>query len=165
MANKFSAVVEMMILTFLCTMTGCTLGSRLKPQLTGPPLKVIRMQPDRAWTETGVMVQRSEQLFFTATGSVFWSGPNTSAGPDGIKGKAGWNVGAGGLIGRVDGAAKTFDVGARTEKFLSKFLRHHTYYAPPPVRMPADGPLLLGFKDFNQGANRGEFEITIRHAE
>jgi hypothetical protein len=31
--------------------------------------------------------------------------------------------------------------------------------------MPADGPLLLGFKDFSQGANRGEFEITIRHAQ
>lgn len=149
----------------LCTIEGCTLGSRLRPDLAAPAISVIRIQPDRAWTDTGLVVQRGEQLFFTATGEVFLAGRSKPAGPDGVKGYPGWNVGAGGLIGRVDGASKAFDIGARTQLFLSRFLRHHTYYPPPPIRMPADGRLLLGFKDFSLGANHGEFEITIRHAQ
>jgi hypothetical protein len=61
---------------------------------------------------------------------------------------------------------KRFDIGARTQMFLSKgSLRHHLYYAPPPIRMPANGHLELGFKDFMQGANTGEFDITIRRAQ
>lgn len=165
MPGNFRSVRGMTFAALLLTTAGCALGSHLKPDLTAPPLQVIRMQPDRPWIDTGVVVQRGEQLFITATGSVVWGGRSTAAGPDGIKGYPGWTIGAGGLVGRVDGATKTFDVGARTQLFLSKFLRHHTYYPPPPIRMPADGPLLLGFKDFRQGANRGEFEVTVRHAQ
>lgn len=165
MSAQPTALSGMIFAAFLCTTAGCALGSRLKPDLTAPPLRVIVMQPDRPWTDTGMNVQRGEELFVTATGNVFWAGRNAAAGPDGIKGYPGWTIGAGGLIGRIDGASKFFDVGARTQMFLSKFLRHHTYYPPPPIRMPADGPLVLGFKDFSQGANRGEFEITIRHAQ
>ena len=165
MSRKSNGCKRVIFAVFLSTITGCTLGSRLKPDLTATPLHVVRMQPDRPWTDTGLTVQRGDQLFVTATGDVFWPGRNAAAGPDGIKGYPGWTIGAGGLIGRIDGASKTFDVGARTQMFLSKFLRHHTYYPPPPIRMPADGPLLLGFKDFSQGANRGEFEVTIRHAQ
>src|SRR5216684_4365284 len=114
MSKKFGDLNRRIFAALLCTMAGCTLGSRLKPDSTVPPLHVIRMQPDRPWTDTGVIVQRGEELFFTATGSVSWAGGNTAAGPDGIKGYPGWNVGAGGLIDPVDGVAKTFDVGART---------------------------------------------------
>ena len=165
MSRKCGSVKAMIVAAFLCTMAGCALGSRLKPDLTAPPFRVIVMQADRPWTDTGMTVQRGEQLFLTATGNVFWTGRNAAAGPDGIKGYPGWTIGTGGLIGRIDGASKSFDVGARTQMFLSKFLRHHTYYPPPPIRMPADGPLLVGFKNFSQGPNRGEFEITIRHAQ
>ena len=150
---------------FLATMAACTLGSRLRPNLAAPPVGAIRLQPDRAWTDTSVMVQEGEELFFTANGDITWAAQSKAAGPDGLNGYPGWNIGAGGLIGRV-GVMKSFDIGARTQMFLNKgSLRHHVYFAPPPIRMPASGRLELGFKDFKQGTNTGEFAVTIRRAQ
>jgi hypothetical protein len=123
------------------------------------------MLPDRAWIDTGVIVHEGDRLFLTASGAVLWAVRNRTAGPDGIEGYPGWNVGAGGLIGRINGM-HMFDIGARSQMFLMRgSLRHHTYYRPPPVRMPANGQLELGFKDFTQGSNHGEFEITIRRPQ
>jgi hypothetical protein len=127
-----------------------------------PPVVVVRMQPDRAWTDSGVTVQEGEELFFTAAGEVYWEARNAAAGPDGVKGYPGWSVGAGGLIGRVE-TSKIFALGTRTQLFLAPNPRgRRHYYAPPPLRMPATGRLMLGFKDFKQGNNLGEFEITVR---
>lgn len=144
---------------------GCRLGSRLRPNLAASPLGTMRMQPDRAWTDTGLIVEAGEQLFIAANGEVVWAVRNATAGPDGVNGYPGWNLGAGALIGRV-GETKPFAIGARTQPFLNKgSLRHHRYYPAPPIRMPASGRLELGFKDFRQGANGGGFEIAIRRAQ
>ena len=40
---------------------------------------------------------------------------------------------------------------------------HHPY-PPPPIKMPRDGSLYVGFKKFTSGANTGTFEVTIRPA-
>ena len=127
------------------------------------PATVVRVLPDRPWTETGMTVNQGDSIFFSATGEVFWPARNMPSTPDGIKGQPGWSVGAGGLIGRV-ADSKPFDIGARTALFPDKHARppHHPY-PPPPLRMPRGGTLLLGFKDYRAGTNQGSFEVTIRY--
>jgi hypothetical protein len=83
---------------FLSTIAACTLGSRLRPNLAAPPVSAIRLQPDRAWTDTGVIVQEGDELFFTANGDVVWAARNKAVGPDGLNGYPGWNIGAGGSL-------------------------------------------------------------------
>src|SRR5437667_7347256 len=134
MNARRSVVCSLALMVLLMTMAACVLGSRLKPDLGAPPVVVVRMQPDRAWTDTGVTVQKGEELFFTAAGEVYWEARNTAAGPDGVKGYPGWIVGAGGLIGRVE-TSKIFALGARTQSFLAPNPRgRRHYYPPPPLR-------------------------------
>lgn len=139
----------------------CVPGARLAPN-TDVTLVAVRMRPDEPWTDTGLVVRRGDRLYVTARGEIFWDARGEAAGPDGIKGYPGWSVGAGGLVGRVEGMARSFDVGARTEPFLLGGTRRPYYYSPPPIGMPRDGRLWLGFKHFTPGDNRGAFDVTIR---
>ena len=127
------------------------------------PATVVNVASDRPWTNTGITVKRGDSIFFTATGDVFWTSKQLRSTPDGIKGRPGWHVGAGGLLGRV-ADSKPFDIGARTQFFPDMHARppHHPY-PPPPLKMPRDGELLLGFKDFTPGENQGAFQVTIRY--
>jgi hypothetical protein len=138
-----------------------TSGSLITADPSVPPI-ILTMPADREWVDSGMTAQRDERLFISATGELFWNASNRTSGPDGINGYPGWTIGAGGLVGRVEGTSKTFDIGARTQKFLSRNLRFHSYHDPPPIRMPVSGRLQLGFKDFKPGEGRGEFEVTIR---
>ena len=124
---------------------------------------VVQVAADRQWTETALHVHRVDWLDFTATGDIFWELRRVTAGPDGIGGSPGW-LKTGGLIGSVSGTAKTFELGARTTPLPYRDPRSRATYPPPPVRMPADGTLRLGFKDYQGGANHGNFTVTIRRA-
>lgn len=142
----------------------CVHRPAMTPETGAPPL-VIHVQPEHEWTDSGLTVHRDDWLFITATGDVSWSARKKSVGPNGVNGSPGWPVGGGGLVGRVDGTTKAFDIGARTERFRYRNARSRATFEPPPVHMPADGHLLLGFKDFKPGANTGEFLVTIRRAK
>jgi hypothetical protein len=142
---------------------GACASVAIAPDSSAPPI-VVHLQPDRAWTDTDVVVQRGARLFFNATGEIFWAARSATAGPDGVKGIPGWSIGDGGLVGQVTGTNATFQIGARTQPFLDRNLRSRRTYAPPPIVMPAAGRLRLGFKNFQPGANRGDFAVTIRPA-
>jgi hypothetical protein len=43
-----------------------------------------------------------------------------------------------------------------------KNARAHLLYPPPPLAVPGEGTLLLGFKQFEPGPHSGAFEVTIR---
>ena len=117
-----------------------------------------------AWSDTGITVHKGDRLLFTATGEVYWQARSQAIGPDGDHGVPGWSVGPGGLRGRVGTGGRPFDLGARTTTLQPpKHARPPKEpYVPPPVRMPADGSLYLGFKQFTAGANTGRFDVTIR---
>lgn len=150
---------------FLCTtLSGCFIpGNPNKVPDPTMPATVIRVVPDRPWTDSGLVVKKGDSIFFTATGEVVWATRITRSSADGIKGSPGWHVGEGGLVGRVDDS-KAFDIGARVGLFPDRHARppHHPF-PPPPLRMPRDGKLLLGFKAFMPGENKGNFEVTIRY--
>jgi hypothetical protein len=133
------------------------------PDSSEPPV-VVQLTPDRAWTDTPVVVRRGERLMITATGEVSWVTTGKSAGPDGVSGYPGWPVADGGLVGRVGGTSKTFDIGSRTSPLHDRNLRSQATYSPSALVMPDEGMLQLGFKHFQPGANRGRFEVTIQRA-
>jgi hypothetical protein len=127
------------------------------PRTDVPPI-VVHVVADRAWRDTGIPVQEGELLYFTATGEITWQARRTTSGPDGINGSPGW-LRAGGLIGKV--STTTFEIGARTQPIPDKNPRSRVRHPPPPIRMPASGTLVLGFKDFSSGANTGGFDVTV----
>jgi len=132
------------------------------PDDSAPPT-VVRVDATQEWTDTGITVRKDDRLFLTATGEIYWDAHRASAGPDGIGGSPGW-LNTGGLIGRVSSSPTIFDIGARMDPMPSPNLRSKTMHPPPPIRIPADGVLELGFKRYSAGANTGSFEVTIRHA-
>jgi len=134
------------------------------PEPATPPTIVV-LRPTAPWTDTGITVHKGDRLFVTATGEVFWPARNRRTRPDGENGRPGWSVGPGGILGKIGSDEKPFDVGARTGLFPDKHPRppHHPY-PPPPLEMPRDGTLHLGFKDYVAGANTGMFDVTIRPA-
>jgi hypothetical protein len=156
--NSRAIVIAVFAATTLAA--GCT--SPRVPDDSAPPV-IVHVAAGQEWTATGVRVHKDDWLFVTATGEIYWSAHQTSAGPDGIGGSPGW-LNTGGLIGRVAASGRTFDIGARTKPFRSHDMRSQATYPAPPIRMPADGELTLGFKEYTAGANSGGFEVTIRRA-
>ena len=126
---------------------------------------VVALQPTAPWIDSGVMVHKGDLLLVSATGEVFWQGRNEKADADGIGGMPGWKVGAGGLRAKIGSDGKIFDVGSRTSLFPDNHARppHHPF-PPPPITVPNDGALYLGFKSFVPGRNTGSLEVTIRPA-
>jgi hypothetical protein len=148
------------LLLFAAALTAC--APPRVPDESATPI-VVRVDASREWTDTGVRVHKDDWLFLSATGEIYWAAWGAPAGPDGLHGSPGW-LKAGGLLGRVSASTKTFEIGARTGPMRSRNLRSQATYPAPPIRMPADGVLTLGFKQFSQGANAGSFEVTIRRA-
>ncbi|MEP7309641.1 MAG: hypothetical protein ABJA98_29385 [Acidobacteriota bacterium] len=145
---------------------GCAL---LNPPVAEPDpstvLATVVVRPNHPWTDTGLTVQRGEKLFMTTMGNVRWAASGLTTDADGIDGLVGWRVGAGGLVGRVGDVDTPFAIGRRTTAFPDQHARppHHPHPAPP-IKMPRDGQLFLGFKGFAAGDNQGQFEVTIRRA-
>jgi hypothetical protein len=140
----------------------------LPPKYKSDPATVatrLELSPSVAWSETSLTVRRGDELLFVATGQVTWGASNASTSPDGQDGVAGWHVGRGGLVGKIGPDGTPFDIGARDKLFPDKHPRppHHPY-PPPPIKMPRNGRLFLGFKDFTAGANTGMFTVTIDRA-
>ena len=110
----------------------------------------VRVDANQQWTNTGIDVRTGDSVAFRASGRIdFGQGPTQTAGPDGndsLKSGA-YPVGAmpvGGLIGRVGNSAP-FPIGSNTQ----------------PIRMPADGTLMLGVNDNEVGDNSGFFSVVI----
>ena len=141
----------------------------LPPQFQPDPASsatVVTLPPAAPWMDTGITVRKGEQLLVAATGEVFWQTRNRTSAADGEKGVPGWSVGPGGLLGKVGVNGKPFDIGARTSLLTPPRGARppRRPYFLPPLEMPQDGRLYLGFKDFVAGANTGMFEVTVRPA-
>jgi len=118
------------------------------PRLAGGE---VRVEANQAWTNTGITVRAGDLVAFRASGRInFGQGATATAGPNGnnnaerssatpVRGMP-----VGGLIGRV-GNSGAFPIGANTQ----------------PIRMPADGTLMLGVNDQNLEDNSGFFTVAI----
>jgi hypothetical protein len=117
---------------------------------TGLAAEEVRVEANEPWTDTGLTVQAGDLVSFRASGRInFGQGGTATAGPDGndTERSPANPVSAmrvGGLIGRVGNSAP-FPIGADIQ----------------PIRMPADGPLMLGVNDQNLGDNGGFFSVAI----
>ncbi len=148
---------------FVVAVASCVTTGRQFTVNLDQPARVLHVEPGQEWMDTGLTVRRDEWLSITATGAVQWTAGAQSVGPDGLGGYPGWNSGRGGLIGRVDGG-KAFEIGARTTLFRVRNGRSRWTYPPPPLKMPADGHLWLGFKGFTRTGTAGSFEVTVTQA-
>jgi hypothetical protein len=109
-----------------------------------------RVDANQQWTNTGINVRAGDLVSFRATGRIaFGQGATQTAGPDGNDSLRNTNypVGVmpvGGLIGRVGNGAP-FPIGSNSQ----------------PIRMPANGTLMLGVNDDAVGDNSGFFSVVI----
>lgn len=158
--KRSTATLEALFVVCSATMN-CAYPRR--PDLTRPPI-VVQVLPDRPWTDTGITVREGDRIFFSATGDIYWARRGITAGADGINGSLGRAVESGGLIGRIGVAGKPFEIGARTGMFVNPRLHgpFHTY-PPQPIKIPKDGRLWLGLKEFVPGDNLGSFEVAVRY--
>jgi hypothetical protein len=110
----------------------------------------VQVAANQAWTNSGLNVRAGDMIEFRTTGRInFGTGGTQNAGPDGndtLKSPA-YPVAAmpvGGLIGRVGNSAP-FPIGSNAQ----------------PIRMPANGTLMLGVNDNELGDNSGAFTVSI----
>jgi len=133
-----------------CVLTGVT-PERGGMQADGS----VAVMAAEAWTNTGLTVRTGEFLRFAVSGDIrFGTGANDIATADGNP--AGTVSGGlfrrvpvqslpvGGLIGKV-GNSQAFSIGS----------------APQPIRMPANGQLMLGINDLTFNDNSGWFRVVI----
>lgn len=110
----------------------------------------IRVDAMQGWTSTGINVRAGDAVSFRATGRIgFGQGPTQTAGADGNDTLRSNNypvaaMPVGGLIGRVGNSAP-FPIGSNTQ----------------PIRMPANGTLLLGVNDDEISDNSGFFSVVV----
>jgi len=115
----------------------------------GTPQASVRVEGNRRWTDTGLMVQPGERISFNTSGNVEY-GRGMNAGPDGDKnmsprvGYAIRDMPVGGMIGRVGNGAP-FPIGSTSSS----------------ITMPAGGRLFLGVNDDDYGDNSGGFDVQI----
>jgi len=114
----------------------------------------VRVEANRAWTSTNLNVRAGDLVVFRASGRInFGQGATQTSGPEGNESlkRAEYPVSGmpvGGLIGRVGNNAP-FAIGANTQ----------------PIRMPANGTLMLGVNDNELGDNTGFFTVAITRTE
>jgi PA-IL-like protein len=115
----------------------------------GPPEATVRVEANRTWTDTGLVVRAGEPISFSAQGTVTF-GANMTTGPDGDKGLPPNrnypvpSMSVGGLIGRV-GNGRPFPIGSTRS----------------PIEMPNDGRLFLGVNDDQLQDNSDGFDVAI----
>ena len=115
----------------------------------GPPEATVRVEANRAWTDTGLVVRAGERIAFSTDGTVTF-GANMTAGPDGNKdfppnrSYPVPSMSVGGLIGRV-GNGQPFPIGSTRT----------------PIDMPNDGRLYLGVNDDQLQDNSNAFDVRI----
>jgi len=115
----------------------------------GEPSATVRVEANRQWTDTGLVVQPGERIAFGTNGTITF-GRDMNTGPDGDKNlpaRANYPVRempVGGLIGRV-GNSRPFAIGSTRT----------------PISMPTGGRLMLGVNDDDLSDNSGGYDVQI----
>jgi hypothetical protein len=110
----------------------------------------VRVHANVPWTDTSIRVKAGEMVTFRPNGQInFGESSGQTAGPDGNPAAKSPNypvpaLPAGALIGKV-GSSAPFAIGA----------------GGSPIRMPADGRLMLGINDNELNDNSGFFSVVI----
>ncbi len=117
---------------------------------TGDPQARVRVEANRAWTDTGLVVRAGERLAFTVVDGTVTFGANMTAGPDGNKDfppNSRYPVpemAVGGLIARI-GDGRPFAIGS----------------IRGPIDMSTGGRLYLGVNDDALQDNSDGFNVEI----
>jgi hypothetical protein len=112
--------------------------------------RTVRVNANVPWNDTGISVKAGDMLTFQPSGQInFGQSPGQQAAPDGNPAAHSPNypipaLNAGTLIGKVGNSAP-FGIGTNTA----------------PIRMPADGKLMLGVNDNEVKDNTGFFSVAI----
>jgi len=126
-------------------------GGEKKVVTIGP--KTINVDGRVAFTDTGIDLQKDDEVVSTATGTVFPAVPDQSvaATPDGVPNRPDiriynvlGNVDHSGLIGKVGADGSPFAMGS-SHKFTT----------------PTAGKLFLGINDTGLENNSGAFAVTV----
>jgi hypothetical protein len=133
------------------------------------PVKKITVRGNQAWTDTGLDVQKGQEFYFVASGTISLQKDNPIAGcgPDGLDMKTQQqpipeqNIGAlvGKILEKVE-VATDKQTGERSQKEVGRvfFVGKEN-----KVPLPMDGRLLLGINEQVVGDNDGSFDVTIYH--
>jgi hypothetical protein len=116
----------------------------------GDPQARVRVEANRAWTDTGLVVNAGERLSFNVNGTVaIGTGAGMTAGPDGNKEMPPNvrfpvpNMAVGGLIARI-GSGRPFAIGSARS-----------------IEMPDGGRLFLGVNDDHFEDNSDGFDVEV----
>ena len=115
----------------------------------GEPQARVRVEANRPWTDTGLVVQPGERISFNVDGTVTF-GANMTAGPDGNKDLPPNSrypvpsMAVGGLVARV-GNGRPFPIGSTRG----------------PIDMPNGGRLYLGVNDDQLEDNSNGFDVQV----
>ena len=109
----------------------------------------VRVEANRAWTDTGITVSQGDRVTFQGSGEIHYGRSNgQTATPDGgAERRANYpdpTVPVGALLGKTGNSAP-FAIGTQTQ----------------PLVMPASGRLMLGVNDNELGDNSGFFTVVI----
>jgi PA-IL-like protein len=111
----------------------------------------VRVHANVPWNDTGISVKAGDMVSFSTTGQItFGESPGQTAAPDGnpVAHSPNYPVSAlpaGALIGKVGNSAP-FAIGSNTA----------------PIRMPANGRLMLGVNDNEINDNSGFFSVAVK---
>ena len=110
----------------------------------------VRVDANKAWTDTGITVNAGDRVVFNASGQIaFGRGAGQTSDPNGNSAERRANypdpsVPVGALLGKVGNSAP-FAIGMQTQ----------------PLGMPASGRLMLGINDNELGDNSGFYTVTV----
>jgi hypothetical protein len=130
-------------------------------------VKKIAVPGYQAWTDTGLDVQKGQEFYFEASGTISLQKDNPIAGcgPDGLNIKTQQqpipeqNIGA--LVGKILEKVETATDKRTGEKTQKKVGQVFFVGKENIVSLPAHGRLLLGINDLVVGDNDGSFEVVI----
>ena len=110
----------------------------------------VRVDAQRAWTDTGLNVNAGDRVVFSASGQIAYgqsAGQTSDPNGNSAERRATYpdpSVPVGALLGKVGNSAP-FAIGMQTQ----------------PLVMPASGRLMLGVNDNELGDNSGFYSVTV----
>lgn len=129
--------------------TGPTSAVATSGQTSALEPGAVRVEANQQWTNTGIAVRAGDLVTFRTTGQIAIASGGEMVGADGQSGMTSPRypvprMSAGGLVAKVANS-QPFPIGSNTA----------------PIRMPANGVLMLGVNDDQLGDNSGFFSVVV----
>lgn len=156
------------VLPFLFCLFLPTVGQEEKSEvLNKKEVRRINVSADMNWTDTGLDVTESQEIYFKARGGISLQRGNPMAycGPDGYNLKtvqqplSNKNIGA--LIGRVVQLVSVEIDEETGEEIRDEIVEEFYVGSENRVKIPISGRLFLGVNENVVGDNSGEYKVEI----